>query len=499
MGGGTLINKRWILTAAHVANKSGLLLYAGVTNRQQLSFGQNRIYKQHKSHPEYGNNGSSTRPSNDIALIEVTTPFSGINSVQLASNSNAGLWNVTNQAQVSGFGNTVAGGTLSDNLLKVTVPITVVDNILNKIDAGANGFDSCQGDSGGPLLANPSGSNNKLQIGIVSSGGNCGTSIGVYTMVSKYLDFITQTLHLYGTPDIVCNNTTFENLEVLPDGVNFQWSATPSNLFSVTSTSGTTFTTSPQNGAYGKGKVTLTVTSPLGTYVHSKEVWVGVPPNGQIDITTDGSFGISNNSTTICKTFGYCMTPKFVSNQANVSLQLSSTSPVPPANGFGTPLISTVTNYSYSGWPSFNSFCNGCSGVAPNSQICFGTNNTGTYFTTVYASNSCGAIGRNIIVQVNSCGYRVYPNPAQKNIAVEFEDPDKVESIPDLIEIKDEKEQKVVKQKNIKDFKDKQKNTPYSKIDFDVSDLPRGVYYLSLKYGDKKGAKIETIKILLTE
>jgi secreted trypsin-like serine protease len=214
-GGGTLINKRWILTAAHVANKNGLLLYGGVTNRQQLSFGQNRTYKQHKSHPKYGDNGSSTRPSNDIALIEATAPFSGINSVQLASNSNIGLWDrgvavVTSpylEAQVSGFGNTAAGGTLSDNLLKVTVPIKVVDNTLNKIEAGSNGYDSCQGDSGGPLLANPSGSNNKLQIGIVSSGGNCGTSIGVYTMVSKYLDFITQTLHLYGTPDFVCNNT----------------------------------------------------------------------------------------------------------------------------------------------------------------------------------------------------------------------------------------------------------------------------------------------------
>jgi Secretion system C-terminal sorting domain len=245
----------------------------------------------------------------------------------------------------------------------------------------------------------------------------------------------------------------------------------------------------------------LTVNSPLGTYVHTKEVWVGVPPNGQIDITTDGSFAINNNSTTICRTFGYCMTPKFVSNQANVNLQLSSTSPVPPSNGFGTPSISTVTNYTYSGWPSFNSFCSGCSGFGPNPQICFGTNNTGTYFTTIYASNICGSIGRNIIVQVNNCGYRVYPNPARNNIAVEFEEPDKIESIPDLIEIKDEKEQKVVKQKNIKEIKEKQKNnsSSYSKIDFDVSDLPRGIYYISLKYGNIKDAKVETIKILLTE
>ena len=56
-GGGTIVNKKWILTAAHIANTgNSLQLYAGVTKRSSLSSGQNRIYKRHGLHPSYNGN-----------------------------------------------------------------------------------------------------------------------------------------------------------------------------------------------------------------------------------------------------------------------------------------------------------------------------------------------------------------------------------------------------------------------------------------------------------
>jgi Trypsin len=491
-GGGTILNKRWILTAAHVAaSGSPLQFYAGVTNRNSLASGQNRIYKRHKPHPSYGYVSSSTSPDNDLALIEVTQPFvfnSNVDAVKLASSTNQGSWAVNQLPQVSGFGRTSSTSNVLSNELRVTsVQVTNIDNTYNKIRAGGNnptsngGNDSCQGDSGGPLSANGLFPNN-IQLGIVSAGGTCGT-VGVYMMISKYLGWITETLHLLGTPDYVCGNTTFENLARLPDGVSFSWSASPANLFSVTSGTGLSFTTSNNsNGNSGQGIVTLTVTTPAGTFTHTKQVWVGKP--APINIVTDGTFTINGSNTTLCRTFGYCMT-----SNANVTL-----------NGGLVPL-NTANSFSYGGWPTSNSFLNTSTSVATNDRACFGTNNTGSYFLTVYATNTCGTISRNIIVQVNSCGFRVFPNPAQTTIAVEFEEPDKIESIPDVIDLIDEKTLKKVKTKDVKALKEKEKNNPkaYGKIDFDVTDLPRGTYYLYMGFENKNGNKVEQTRIILTD
>ncbi len=314
-GGGTIIAKRWILTAAHVATNSNLQFYAGVLNRNNLGVGQNRIQKQVRRHPSY--NGSLSDPMHDVALIEVTEPFvygTNVNDIKLASESDYNLWNVNQLPTVSGFGKTSTNGNLSNELRKTEVKVTQVNTSSNKIRAGGNqGNDSCKGDSGGPLTAN------NIQIGVVSSGGNCGGG-GDYMMVSKYLDFITQTIYLLGTPDFVCGNTTFENLGKLPNGVSFQWTASPASLFTVSSGSGLTFTTAKNGTNYGEGTITLSVITPSGTYVHNKKVWVGRP--APATFITDGSFAISGNTATICRTFGYCMTAK-----ADTVLQSSSNSP----------------------------------------------------------------------------------------------------------------------------------------------------------------------------
>ena len=74
-----------------------------------------------------------------------------------------------------------------------------------------------------------------------------------------------------------------------------------------------------------------------------------------------------------------------------------------------------------------------------------------------------------------------------------------LESIPDLIEIQHEKSQKIVKTKDIKAIKEKNNPKAYSKIDFDVADLPRGVYYVQMTFSAKRQNQKETVRVLLTE
>lgn len=178
---------------------------------------------------------------------------------------------------------------------------------------------------------------------------------------------------------------------------------------------------------------------------------------------------------------------------------LNSNSPtLPPPT---TKTISTASNFTYSGWPTSNSFFNISTVSSPNDRTCFGTNNTGSYFLTVNASNSCGTNGRSVIFQVNSCGFRVFPNPAQTTLSIEFENPEIIDSIPDLIEIQDEKSQQIVKSKDVKAIKDKEKNNvkAYSRIDFDVKDLPRGVYDIQIIFDGTKHKSKESVRVILTD
>lgn len=50
--------------------------------------------------------------------------------------------------------------------------------------------DTCQGDSGGPLFVRNGQNSDWQQVGVVSFGGVCGASFGVYSNVANYLDWI---------------------------------------------------------------------------------------------------------------------------------------------------------------------------------------------------------------------------------------------------------------------------------------------------------------------
>ncbi|KAL7735799.1 hypothetical protein ACLKA6_017805 [Drosophila palustris] len=200
--GGSLINERIVVTAAHcVYNRlaENFVVVAGTEMRSGMDGGV--ISRVEKLMPHEHYNASIT--DNDIALIFVSPPFPvdshyKIDTIELAEELPA----VGTVATVSGWGATTEGGLSSAQLQQVQV--SLVDNAecqaayhWRPITQGmlcaavpGGGKDACQGDSGGPLVVN-----NRL-LGIVSWGEGCAREDypGVYASVPHFQAWIAEQL-----------------------------------------------------------------------------------------------------------------------------------------------------------------------------------------------------------------------------------------------------------------------------------------------------------------
>ncbi|EEB18115.1 tripsin, putative [Pediculus humanus corporis] len=220
--GGSLINSRYVLTAAHCVTALRDISPTSVrlgeynlsTEKDCLSdygcaplpidVGIDRII----SHPNY----YKPELRNDIALIRLSKKIENKTSIRpicLPKNKTFSerIMMKTDTAVVTGWGTTETG-IKSQVLLKATLPIVSSNDCLkvykkkipiteSQICAGGeDGKDSCSGDSGGPLQIvglNDEGQPVYYQEGIVSFGPkNCGTEgqPGVYTKVSYYTQWI---------------------------------------------------------------------------------------------------------------------------------------------------------------------------------------------------------------------------------------------------------------------------------------------------------------------
>lgn len=206
--GASILNDRWILTAAHcLANlKPQDVIVVPGTN--VLAQGVTRYNaKRLIVHKDY----VKKTWDNDVALIELLDPLTLSDKAKpittLAADKAAEVLTEGRALMVTGWGRTTQGGKTTSILQEVQVPLVTreacndplsYNNRItqNMICAGVaeGGKDSCQGDSGGPLVMTDTSTGGPVQVGVVSWGEGCAKpgKYGIYTNLSNYAGWISQ-------------------------------------------------------------------------------------------------------------------------------------------------------------------------------------------------------------------------------------------------------------------------------------------------------------------
>ena len=196
--GGALIDKLFVVTAAHCVFGSRATEIDVLTGTQSLAIGGTRRHVAAiRIHPGYNDNTLDF----DIAIIKLKTAATGIVVSHLISQrQEAALAPAGTQTWVTGWGSTIAsGGGYPKDLYQVGVPIVSRTDCndansyngeitARMICAGFKngGKDSCDGDSGGPMIVKDSLGRWRAQAGIVSWGDGCAQPnlYGVYSRVA---------------------------------------------------------------------------------------------------------------------------------------------------------------------------------------------------------------------------------------------------------------------------------------------------------------------------
>jgi secreted trypsin-like serine protease len=205
--GGTLIDTRHVLTAAHCFQTpvvtQNYAVYVGMHDINQPVYSEQKIVAERIFlHEQYNTNTQE----NDIAIIRLSRPVTISDKINVICLPGAEALNANQTVWITGWGTTSFQGQTSPVLKQTTLHTMPTRcpqiyrnyNSQKQMCAGAHGGgrDTCQGDSGGPLMYESNGQ--WFLNGVVSYGHECALDgyPGVYARVSYYLPWIRSKISL---------------------------------------------------------------------------------------------------------------------------------------------------------------------------------------------------------------------------------------------------------------------------------------------------------------
>nr|AAU06479.1 late trypsin [Culicoides sonorensis] len=196
--GGSLISKRYVLTAAHcAAGLTRFIIGLGSNSRNRPAITLTSNIK--VVHPQY----DAKSLGNDVAVIKLPWSVKSNKAIQpiILPRSNNTYDNAN--ATVSGYGKTSAWSSSSDQLNFVDMRIisnskcreifgsVIRDSSLCAVGKNRSRQNVCRGDSGGPLVVKEG--NSTVQVGVVSFVSAAGCAAGYpsgYARVSSFYEWI---------------------------------------------------------------------------------------------------------------------------------------------------------------------------------------------------------------------------------------------------------------------------------------------------------------------
>ena len=468
-GGGSIIAPNFILTAKHVVvdeytgivlPTSNVRIYAGITCKNEINSGNTFNVSRIILHPD---------PNVDAALLELSSNLTYNNNIQpvnyWGANDNA-LYNVGNQVRASGW-----GWTAPNNPFSVANCLQAVNvNIISNIDASNELFHvwdrnlfahemattgtgiirqgPCHGDSGGPLTI-LTGANEPVLIGVVSWGetdctGNNANSPSVYVRVSHIRDWILSYVTRITSSNlnsVVCHNGSQFTLSNLPTGAGntVYWTLSNPSLFSLSSTS-----------TMGTHQITVTR---IGVYNGSATLWA----------RADSTSGPIIASTDIYACEMYIWGPEFVYSCDGSTVE------------YYTPLISGVAH----SWSSEDGYIKLL--YSSGNKAYFYVPYPGYFEDYIWCTVTIGGVNydmnKKVYISCNSPSLSsAHPNPVKDILTVEID------------QTQTAQRQATAPTYDIRLYNGlgnllRQTTTKSSSVQFNVSNLPNGTYYLYIYNG----------------